>query len=295
MTLPDPLEPADLRLFDVRTKLGESPVWDAQSGRLFFVDITAQQLHALDPATGRTQAWTMPEKIGSIALCRDGRILAALRSTVQLFAPASGKLEHFATVESDRPHNRLNDGKAAPDGSFWVGSMDDRADKEPTGAFYRVGPDARVERKLDGTLISNGLAFSPDGRTLWCSDSRARWIRAWDHEPGTGRLANERIVAIDIAEATGRPDGAAMDVEGRYWSAGISAGVLNRWTLEGRIERRIRMPMPLPTMPCFAGADLRTVFVTSLMREEVASHPLAGGLCSLRLDVAGVPVARFAV
>ena len=86
-----------------------------------------------------------------------------------------------------------------------------------------------------------------------------------------------------------------MDVEGRYWSAGISAGVLNRWTLEGRIERRIRMPMPLPTMPCFAGADLRTVFVTSLMRGDVASHPLAGGLCSLRLDVAGVPVARFAV
>ena len=232
----------------------------------------------------------MPEKIGSLALARDGRILVALKSTVRLFAPATGKLELLAAVETDRPHNRLNDGKAGPDGSFWVGSMDDRDEKEPSGALYRVAPDGRVERKRDGGMISNGIAFGPDGRTLWFSDSRSRWIRRWDHEPGSGRIANERVVAADIADAIGRPDGAAADVEGRYWSAGVSAGVLNCWNAEGRIERRIRLPMPNPTMPCFGGEDLRTVFMTSLVREP---HALAGAICSLRLDVAGVPVARF--
>jgi sugar lactone lactonase YvrE len=292
MIIPAPAEPADLKVFDLRTRLGESPVWDAASGRLFFVDIPAQRLHALDPASGRVEGWPMPEKIGSIALCRDGRILVALKSSVQLFAPATGRLERFAVVEEDRPHNRLNDGKAAPDGSFWVGSMDDRPEKEASGALYRVAPDGRVERKFADVLISNGIAFSADGRRLWFSDSRGRWIRCWDHEPGSGRLSNERVVAADIAETTGRPDGAATDAAGGYWSAGVSAGVLNRWTADGAIERRVRVPMPNPTMPCFAGADLRTVFVTSLVREP---HPLAGALCSLRLDVAGVPVAHFAV
>jgi sugar lactone lactonase YvrE len=290
MTVPAPTEPTDLRVFDFRGRLGESPVWDAASGRLFFVDIPAQRLHALDPASGRVEAWPMPEKIGSLALCRDGRILVALRSSVQLFKPSTGKLEPFATVETDRPHNRLNDGKAGPDGSFWVGSMDDRPDKEAIGALYRVSPEGRVEKKFEGTLVSNGLAFSPDGRTLWFSDSRARWIRCWDHEPGTGGIWNERVVASDVPETTGRPDGAAADAEGGYWSAGVSAGVLNRWNADGRIERRVRVPMPAPTMPCFAGDDLRTVFVTSLVRE---AHPMAGGLCSLRLDVAGAPVAPF--
>jgi len=292
MTIPVPAEPADLKVYDCRARLGESPVWDAASGRLFFVDIHAQRLHALDPASGRTEAWPMPERIGSIALCGDARVLVALESSVRLFTPASGRLEHFATVEEGRPHHRLNDGKAGPDGSFWVGSMDDRPEKEASGALYRVSRDARVERKFAGTLIANGIAFSADGRRLWFADSRARWIRCWDHEPGSGRLANERLVAADIAETTGRPDGAAADVAGGYWSAGVSAGVLNRWTADGVVERRVRVPMPNPTMPCFAGADLRTVFVTSLVREP---HPLAGALCSLRLDVAGVPVARFAV
>ncbi len=290
MNLPPTTDPTDLRIHDVRTRLGECPVWDAASGRLFFVDIPERRLHALDPASGHTESWPMPEKIGSFALGRDARILVALQSAVHLFTPATGKLERFATIESDRPHNRLNDGKAGPDGSFWVGSMDDRTEKEASGALYRVAPDGTVERKLDRTMISNGLAFGPDGRTLWFSDSRARWIRCWDHEPGTGRLTNERVIAAEIADGTGRPDGAAADADGRYWSAGVSAGVLNCWNADGSIERRIRVPMPNPTMPCFAGEDLRTVFVTSLVREP---HAMAGALCSLRLDVAGVPVGRF--
>jgi sugar lactone lactonase YvrE len=137
MTVPAPTEPTDLKVFDFRTRLGESPVWDAASGRLFFVDIPEQRLHALDPASGKVEAWPMPEKIGSLALCRDGRILVALKSSVQLFTPSNDRLERLAAVETDRPHNRLNDGKAGPDGSFWVGSMDDRPEKEASGALYR--------------------------------------------------------------------------------------------------------------------------------------------------------------
>jgi sugar lactone lactonase YvrE len=233
----------------------------------------------------------MPEKCGSIGLCENGQILVALKRALHLFDPETARLEHFTDVETDAPEgNRLNDGKVAPDGSFWVGSMDDTPERQPTGSLYRVAPDGRVEKKVEGIRISNGLAWSADGRTMFYSDSRGTWIRRYRHDLATGELSAMKVIAEPTLEQ-GRPDGAATDVDGFYWSAGVSSGFLNRFSPEGELVEQIALPVPNPTMPCFTGTDMKTVYVTSLTRD---AHDNAGGLVRLELEVAGVPVARFA-
>jgi sugar lactone lactonase YvrE len=273
-------------------QVGESPVWDERRGHLWWVDIRAPALHRTNPADGQTASWPLPEAVGCLALCRSGRaVLLGLKSGIHRFDPASGALEPFARCEGEPPGNRLNDGKASPEGRFLVGSMPDGGGRQSSGALHRLDPDGGCHRLLEGLTVSNGLAWSPDGRTLWHSDSHACRIWTRPYDPATGRVGEPREVARPD-EGTGRPDGAAMDAEGGYWSAGVSAGVLNRWLPDGRLDRQVRLPVAAPTMPCFGGEGLRTLFVTSLRRAEAG--PLDGRLLALDVGVAGVPVGRFA-
>lgn len=275
---------------EVRCQLGESPLWDAAEEALWFVDIDAPAVLRLATRSGKLERWPMPEPVGSLGLCSGGRLLLAMRRSLQLFDPRSGRREDFHVFDEEPDHNRLNDGKVAPDGSFWVGSMDaDRSRRLPSGTLYRVTAGGTCEIKARGLKVSNGLAWSLDGRTLYHSDSHARWIKRFAHECGSGILDEGRIIATP-EDSVGRPDGAATDVEGGYWSAGVSAGCLNRWSPDGLLLARIDLPVPNPTMPCFAGADMKTLYVTSLTRTP---HPNAGALVRLLSDVAGVPIARF--
>ena len=285
-------------LNDIQCSLGEGPVYDARRDMLFYCDIPAKAVHGVQLATGETRTWTFPTDVGSLGVCESGRVLVALRHAVVLFDIDTGKSTEIATVEEGRTETRLNDGKVGPDGAFWVGTMDDReiAVKEPIGSLYRITADGKVERKVEGVVVSNGLAFSPDGRTMFHSDSRARWIDRWDLEPATGAISNRtRIASLD--DATGRPDGAAMDAEGCYWSAGVSAARLNRFAPDGTLVAHYPVPVAAPTMPCFVGADLRTLVVTSLRAgrapELLARYPLTGITLRAPSPVAGAPVSRF--
>ncbi|SHK45833.1 Sugar lactone lactonase YvrE [Roseomonas rosea] len=271
---------------------GESPVWDEGLGRLWWVDIPAPALHRTNPATGRTESWPMPEPVGCLGLCRSGALLLGLRSGIHRFSPEDGTLTLLAAPETDRPGNRLNDGKVSPEGRFLVGSMNDTESKRPSAALWRLDPGAQACAALaDGLTISNGLAWSPDGRQLWHSDTEAPAIWLWDYDPASGAVSNRREVARPDS-ATGVPDGGAVDVEGGYWSAGYSAGRLNRWLPDGRLDRVVELPLRHPTMPCFGGPGLRQLFVTSAAGE--APGPADGRLLVLDLGVAGVPVGCFA-
>lgn len=280
--------PVATRLIDTPLAVGESVVWDDRGHCLWFVDILAPATFRLDPKTRELKRWEMPAAIGSLGLCADGRLVVALRSGVHLFDPQSGALEFLVHPEPDRPGNRLNDGKVGPDGCFWVGSMDDRADKEPVAALYRVTPSGISTRVADGLTVSNGLAWSADGKTMFHSDSRQRFIAACDFDARTGVISNRRVLRT-MTDAEGRPDGAACDVEGYYWSAGVSAGRLNRIAPDGTIDRQVALPAPAPTMPCFGGPGLSTMYVTSLQRE--GQDP--GSLFELDVGIAGAPIARF--
>jgi sugar lactone lactonase YvrE len=280
--------------WDSRCGVAESPVWDAATRRLLFCDINGKQINALTVDTGARESWDFPDVVGSFGLCRSGRLVVAQRHHVVLFDPVSGELTDLTSKVDEPPTNRLNDGKVGPDGAFWVGSMDENSPRQKIGALYRVTADGRMTKEEDGYAVSNGLAWSPDGRIMYHSDSTAGTIDAWDFDPETGRRAHHRIFAT-LTNQDGRPDGAAVDSEGNYWSAGPSAGCINCFSPTGELLRKWAFPVPGPTMPCFAEG---VVYVTSLREGKsaqlLAEFPTLGGLFRAQAPAIGVPVGLFA-
>lgn len=283
-------------LHDARAAIGESPVWSAEEQALYWVDILEPALYRRHMDSGVVRRWPMPSPIGSVGLREGGGAVVALRSGLHALDFDSCALELVApNPEADNPATRLNDGKVGPDGRFWVGSMDDERHSRPLGALYRLGADHQCRRMLDGLVISNGLAWSADGNTLYHADTGAQTIHRYDYDPASGEIDNPRLLAA--GDVTGRPDGGATDVEGYYWSAAVSGAAINRFAPDGRLERRIELPVPRPTCPCFGGPDLKTLFVTSLRaglgEAELAQFPLSGGVLALEVDVPGVPVSVY--
>ena len=281
-------------LGSLRCEFGESSVWDAATGRLYVCDVHAGAVHAVDLSDGGHRTWRFDTSVGSLGLAAGGRLVVALRRRVVLFDPVTGDIEPVAAFDFESPHLRLNDGKVGPDGAFWVGSVHEVVlDKmQPIGALYRVGADGSTTTQVSGLKASNGLAWSADGTEMFHSDSCGPWIDRWRFDPKTGEIAGRQHVARP-GEPEGRPDGGAADVLGNYWTAGTSAGVLNRYDRFGHLDEKIRLPVPRPTMLCFGGADMKTLFVTSrrdvLTEQERADAPLSGTVLRLRCDVAGVP------
>jgi sugar lactone lactonase YvrE len=279
-----------------RCELGESPVWDTRSNRLYWTDISHGTVHCIDTVGGARQRWEMREPVGSLGLCTSGRLVVALRSEVMLFDPRDGSRRAIASVAHAKPGMRFNDGKVGPDGAFWVGSMDASGDDDPSGTLYRITADGSTETITEGLRVSNGLAWDLSGKRMYHSDSRGPWIDILDFDPATGRASNRRRWR-DLDEATGRPDGGACDIEGNYWSAGPSASRVNRFSSDGDLLDWVDLPTLRPTMPCFGGPGLATLYVTSLSSGispgELSRFPLCGAVVSFHTATQGVPVSRF--
>ena len=253
--------------WSIRNGVGESPVWDADAGRLFWIDIRAPAVLCLDPATGALTRWLLPEVVGALGLAGDRQVVLALQHHLALLDTPSGMLRHFADIPGEAVTNRLNEGKVSPDGRWFVfGSMDDRAsNKEPVGALYRAGTDGTVQRLFVGVTVANGIAWAPDGAWIHFSDSSAGtiWRAPWNEVQG---VMGRPVLFASSLENAGRPDGALMDLDGNYLSAGVSAGCLNTFDRLGvRVGQRA-LPVRAPTMPCVGGADGSRLFVTSLVR-----------------------------
>jgi sugar lactone lactonase YvrE len=279
-------------IIDERFGVGESPVWDAANNRLLWCDIPAGVIHAYALTDGSRARWSFGEPVPSFGLARNGRWVVALRNDVILFDPVSGARETIARIEHAKPEMRLNDGKVGPDGAFWVGNMDATADGNPVAKLYRVAPDGSVTEIAGGISISNGLAWNAEATLLYHSDSRgSMWIDRWDFDRATGAVSNRRRLR-DNDEANGRPDGGACDMNGNYWSAGPGGQRINRYSKDGNLLNAISVPLQFPTMPCFGGSDLRTVFVTSLDSKLAGSGH--DGIAQFRVDVPGVAISLFA-
>jgi sugar lactone lactonase YvrE len=284
-------------VLDEHFRLGESPVWDERHNVLYWVDIPTGNVHALDLGSRQHRHWHFDGPVGSMGLAESGRLVVAVAGSVYLFDPHTEHSALLAQLEPEFPKLRLNDGKVGPDGAFWVGSMDDRPVKEEIGSLYRVTADGRAERKIDGLKVSNGIAWSADGRTMFHSDSRGPWIDRWQFDPATGEIGQRHRIRT-LTNEEGRPDGGACDMEGAYWSCGISAGCINRFDRDGKLLQRVETPVPAPTMLAFGGKDMRTAYVTSLSdnlaERKLADHPNRGRLFAIDLGVVGAPVGRFA-
>ncbi len=285
-------------ILDVGAGLGEGPVWSAVQQRLYWVDIEAGVLHRFDPAGQRNESWQLPEAVGCVAPRRSGGLVVALRNGFAFFDPETGDLERLCDPEPSKPQNRFNDGTVDPTGRFWAGTMrSPPATAMPDGALYRLDAGLDCERRAEGFRTINGLAFSPDGRTLYLSDSHPEVQTIWacDYDAADGVASNRRVFAT-THELAGRPDGAAVDADGCYWMAGVGGWQLVRFTPTGRVDRIVDMPIAKPTKPAFGGPHLDTLYVTSIGGGGDAAElgAQAGGLFALHPGVVGMEVPPFA-
>lgn len=268
-------------IIDFPLGVGESPLWDHRSDRLWFIDIAAPAIFRCAADGSDLTRFPTPATVGSIGLASEGRLVAGLRGSVQLFDPASGDWTPIVELEADRPENRLNDGVVGPDGAFWIGTMFEHMPYQPTASLYRVTIAGDVQQIRTDIHVSNGLAWSPDGRRMYHVDSVVPEILAYDFDPATGAATSPTSFARFDA-AIGHPDGAMVDAEGCYWSAGVTAGRLNRFSPAGQLIEAFDLPVGWPTMPCLGGPVMKTLFVTSMTHEQGSGSLIAG-----RTDVAG--------
>lgn len=279
-----------------RSTVGEGAVWDDRENVLWWVDIPAGIVYRYDPATGENRAHQVGEPVGCLALREAGGMVLATKSGFWFWDPETGEKTAIHDPEAHLPENRFNDGTTDGQGRFWAGTMKDGGAPEARGTFYRLDPDLTVTAWRGGIWTTNGLAFSPDGKTMYHSDSnaRVRTIYACDYDGETGTPGAVQVFR-DTNGLPGRPDGGTVDAEGCYWQAGIEGWQLYRYSPEGAVILTVDMPIEKPSKPMFGGEKLDVLYVTSLGVPDDPKQPEAGSLFSVEgLGIRGVPQTRFA-
>jgi len=289
--------PAPERAGDALCTLGEAPLWSERDRALWFVDLRARALHRLDPASGARVTFTFPELVAGVVLAPDGKLAVALASRVVLFDPANGESATLVVPETADLGNRLNETKSDRQGRLWTSSMRDFG-AATTGAVYRVDADRRAARMLFPLTVPNGLAFSPDARTMYVADTPDGRLRAYAFDAASGELGAMRVLC-EAGVLPGRPDGAAVDGDGGVWSARFGGGCVARITPAGVVDRVVALPVSQVTSCAFGDGDLRTLYVTTARQRldaaALAREPLAGALFALRVSVGGLPEVALAI
>jgi sugar lactone lactonase YvrE len=292
-------------------QLGESPFWHPEERLLYWVDIQARQIRRADPAKGSVESWAMPTEPGCIAPIRGGGLVLALRDGVYRASSWRGPLVPVVRFNHDVATTRFNDGKADPEGRFWAGTMYEPRDARKA-ELYSIdmresngnGGKPLVQLKAHNAIIANGLAWSPDAKTLYWADTPNHVIHSWDWDAEGNVMSRHRVFQQFPGKPDGwqpgqpgyggRPDGAAVDVEGNYWIAMFEGGRLLKFAPDGNLLAEFALPVRCPTMPCFGDADLMTLYVTSARynrpAEELRDLPQSGCVIAMRVDVPGLPV-----
>ena len=288
------------RIGEVRCKVGEGPVWDVAEQALYFVDVLGQDLWRHDPASGAFDRWHMPTPIGSMALCQNGGAVVALQDGLHRLDLQSGRTTPLAIWEDRAQETQCNDGKVDPRGRFLVGTVPRSLhDERDIGVLRCIHPNGTVEEIDHGFNITNGPAWSPDGKTFYFSNSRAHLIFAYDYDLDRGQVSNRRLFA-DTTVYGGMPDGATVDTEGRLWSAICGGGKVVCWRPDGQVDRVIEMPVPLVGSVMFGGPQLDRLYVTTLdggaLGLGLPQDGLGGSLFAIDgLGATGLPEQRMAV
>jgi len=295
MKVPTVLAPMELAL-EAGNTLGEGIVWCARSQTLYWTDIPRATLYRLHIESGTLQHWPMPERLASFALCEaDDWLLLALASRLAFFRLADGQLQTLHEVEPGLP-TRCNDGACDRQGRFVFGTMHEPAggSKQAHGSFWRLNTDLSLEQlALPKVAISNSIAFSPDGTTMYYCDSLARRIQRCEY----GDTLGTTQLFADLGEHAGEPDGSCVDADGSLWNAQWGLARVVCYAADGSVRWVLPVPTRQPTRPAFGGADLDTLYITSardgLSAAQLDADTHAGALFRSRVGVRGLPEPRF--
>jgi sugar lactone lactonase YvrE len=276
--------------------LGESPVWDQELGRLYWVDSVARKIRYFHPADETYGEIEVPQIIGSVGLGRPGHLVAGLKDGIYDIEIETGTATPIFVTDPPNDRMRFNDGKVDRQGRFVCGGMGVYA--EPVGELVRVTAQGEARVLANGVRISNSLCFSPDGKTMYFADSLDRMVRAYSYTEGEEVLTEPRLL-LDTKPYASGPDGATVDSEGCIWVALVQAGKIGRFTPQGELDAMIEAPTDMPTCMCFGGPDLTTLYVTSIKDSgsgrAISRHPAGGHLFAIDgLGVTGLPEPRFA-
>ena len=279
--------------------LGEGPVWDFRRKSIYWVDILNGQIHEYHPSDKIHKVISVQQMIGAMAICKNGRFIAALKNGFGFIDRDSGAVSMISNPEADLPGNRFNDGKCGPDGRFWAGTMS-HTDEPEKGSFYLLDTDLSVTKKMERVSISNGIAWSPDHKVFYYIDTPTFTVAAFDFDQVNATIINKKT-AIRIPENEGSPDGMTIDQEGMLWIAHWDGWQITRWNpLSGKKMLSIPFPVARVTSCCFGGVDFRDLYVTSaktgLTAEQLHEQPLAGSLFVIRnIGYKGLPLFEFDV
>ena len=284
-----------LPLTKTRDRVGECPVWSVAEQALYWVDIEGRRIHRFDWRLREQQSWTMPERVGCIGLVAGGGLLAAMETgifEVELLTAPAFNLHLLATITHPQANMRFNDGRCDRAGRFWVSTMCmDMSLAAQVGAIYCLDEAGLSGPMVEGLITPNGMAFSPDDKTMYLSDSHPSVQKVWafDFDSNTGQLSKGRDF-VDMMPMPGRPDGAAVDVDGNYWICANDAGKVYQFSAQGEWLQSLEVPVSKPSMCAFGGANLDVLFVTSIQPAVAAGKQdsLSGALFSLKMDVQGL-------
>lgn len=290
------LSAVPVRVCEVGATLGEGPFWSARDQKLWFVDIKGPRVHRFDPATDALESWAAPAQPGWLLADADGRLIAGLKTGLHYFDPGDGRFTPLAVVEPDRPGNRLNDATVDASGRLWLGSMDDD-ERAPTGRVYVYDRGRITLAPIDPIAITNGPAFSPDGRTLYHVDTLGGTLHAFDVAPD-GSLGRGRLFT-QIDTKHGYPDGPTVDGAGCVWIGLYGGWGVRRYSPEGALIDYVRFPVANVTKIAIGGPDMRTAYATTahkgLTPAARVEQPYAGDLFAFRVDVPGLPLPPIAI
>lgn len=278
----------------VGDQLGEGPLWDPESGLLFWVDIEGRCFHRFCPVTAKVETFDTGITVSALGrVAGSDKLIMATTRGVALWNWSDRSLAvTVADPEEGRPGSRLNDGAVDRQGNFWVGSLGPGFES----ALYRLGPERSLRKMESGVGVSNGIAWSLDNRTMYFTDTRRRIIFAYDFDDSSSSIANRRVL-IEVPDGEGVPDGLTLDGEGFLWSVRWGGGRIARYDPTGRLEREIMLPVTYPTSCTFGGENLDELYVTSarapLPQHLAAREPHAGDLFRIRGSVRGIEAGRF--
>jgi len=280
--------------YDQPMQLGECPLWHPDEAALYWVDISAMQVHRLRPGDGKHAMWQLNAEPGCIGRHASGGLIVAMRTGLARLNTDSGEFTQIADAPYDTATTRFNDGRCDAAGRFWAGTIYEPRDH--AGAQLYAVEKNIVRPAGNPVTVSNGLGFSGDSRTVYHSDTTAHRICSYEFDLATGKIGEGRVLkqfAMDknAPDYGGRPDGAAVDSEDAYWCAMYEGGRLLRLSPAGEVLQEVILPVRCPTMMAFGGPDLRTLYITSVREKrsaaELEKYPSSGCILSLRVDVPG--------